>query len=105
MRFITDVIHDKIVVFKQKKNDIIERLKVLEYPLNIDKCLDMKYTIEKCKTGFNYLIQIPLYHLSIEKIDELSDEINGLQNEYDILNDKTIEQIWLDELKSLIEKL
>jgi len=105
MRFITDVIDDKIVVFKQKKNDIIERLKVLEYPLNIDKCLDMKYTIEKCKTGYNYLIQIPLYHLSIEKIDELKDEIDGLQNEYDVLNGKTIEQIWLDELKSLMEKL
>ena len=45
-----------------------EKLKELEYPLNIDKCLDMNYTIEKCKTGYNYLIQIPLYHLSIEKI-------------------------------------
>ena len=65
----------------------------------------MKYTIEKCKTGYNYLIQIPLYHLSIEKIDELSGEIEKLQNEYDMLNCKTIEQLWLHELKSLMEKL
>jgi DNA topoisomerase-2 len=105
MRFITDVIDDKIVVFKQKKNDIIERLKMLQYPLNIDKCLDMEYTIEKCKTGYNYLIQIPLYHLSEEKIDELSDEIEKLQHEYDLLNSKTVEQIWLYELKLLKNKL
>ena len=38
----------------------------------IDKCLDIDYTIEKCKTGYNYLIQIPLYHLSEEKIEELT---------------------------------
>ena len=37
------------------------------------------YTIEKCKTGYNYLIQIPLYHLSEEKIVELNGEIERLQ--------------------------
>ena len=85
----TDVINDKIVVFRQKKEVIVERLKDLEYPLNIDKCLDMKYSVEKCKTGYNYLINIPLYHLGIEKIDELKCEIDKLQCEYDALFKKT----------------
>ena len=51
------------------------------------------------------MIQIPLYHLSEEKIVELNDEIERLQNEYDTLNGKTVEQIWLDELKLLKDKL
>ena len=105
MRFIDDVINDKIVVFRQKKEVIVERLKDLEYPLNIDKCLDMKYSVEKCKTGYNYLINIPLYHLGIEKIDELKGDIEKLQGEYDVLFKKTVEQIWLDELKLLKDKL
>ena len=67
MRFITDVIDDKVIVFRNKRDTIVERLKELEYPLNIDKSLDTNYTIEKCKTGYNYLINIPLYHLSEEK--------------------------------------
>ena len=91
--------------YQKRLNFIIKSLKDLEYPLNIDKCLDLKYTIEKCKTGYNYLIQIPLYHLSEEKIDELNSEIERLQNEYNLLNDKTIEQLWLDELKLLKDKL
>ena len=49
MRFITDVIDDKIIVFKQKKNDIVERLKVLEYPLNIDN----KHNPVKNKKEYN----------------------------------------------------
>ena len=105
MRFIEDVIEEKIIVFRKKKEDIIESLKVLEYPMNIDKCLDDKYTIEKCKTGYNYLINMPLYHLSDEKIKELQRSIQELQGKYDTLNVKTIEQIWLEELKLLKEKL
>ena len=105
MKFITDVIENNIVVFRQKRQIIIERLKELEYPLNIDKCFDRKYNNEKCNTGYNYLIQIPLYHLSEEKINELNCEIKRYQNEYDVLNDKTIENIWLDELNLLKEKL
>ena len=57
------------------------------------------------KSGFNYLIQIPLYHLSEEKIVELESIIKDLQNRYDELNLKTIEEIWLDELKLLKKEL
>ena len=39
--------------------------------MNIDKFLDDKYTVKKCKNGYNYLINMPLHHLSDEKIKEL----------------------------------
>jgi hypothetical protein len=65
----------------------------------------MKYSVEKCKTGYNYLINIPLYHLGEEKIDELKCEIERLQGEYDVLNGKTIETLWSNELKLLMDKL
>ena len=63
------------------------------------------YNSENMNSGFNYLIQIPLYHLSEEKIVELESIIKDLQNRYDELNLKTIEEIWLDELKLLKKEL
>jgi len=101
MRFIEDVITDKIIIYRKKKDDIVDKLKGLEYPLNIDKTLDFKYTIDKCKTGYNYLIKLSIDNFSEEKIDELKGEIERLQSEYDTLNIKTIETLWLDELNVL----
>ena len=40
-----------------------------------------------------------------EKIKELQRSIQELQGKYDTLNVKTIEQIWLEELKLLKDKL
>ena len=105
LRFIEDVIDEKIIVFRKKKDTIIESLKGLEYPMIIDKKINTKYNLENVKTGFNYLIQIPLYHLSEEKIVELENIITDLQNRYDELNMKTIEEIWFDELKELKKSL
>ena len=46
------------------------------------KLINTKYNLENVKTGFNYLIQIPLYHLSEEKIVELENIITDLQKQY-----------------------
>ena len=105
LRFIEDVIDEKIVVFRKKRDIIIESLKDLEYPMIIDKKIVTDYNVENIKSGFNYLIQIPLYHLSEEKIVELETIIKDLQNRYDELNLKTIEEIWSDELKLLKKEL
>ena len=105
MRFIEDLIDEKIIVFRKKRDIIIEKLKDLEYPMIIDKKIVNDYNSENMNSGFNYLIQIPLYHLSEEKIVELESIIKDLQNRYDELNLKTIEEIWSDELKLLKKEL
>ena len=105
MLFINAVIDGDILIYRKKKTDIIEQLKNDDYPMILDKVLDNKYTIEKCKTGFNYLINIPLYHLTDEKINELQKTIDNLKTQHDILYHKNNEKIWLEELKLLKDKI
>jgi len=84
---------------------IIQSLVENKYLMIIDKNLSFNYKNENIKTGFNYLINMPLYHLTDEKIIELENIITDLQKQYDELNIKTIEEIWLNELKELKKKL
>ena len=101
MKFINDVINDKIVIYRNKKDNIIDKLVELKYKMIIDKNITEKYSIENKKTGFNYLINMPLYNLTEEKMLELNNSILELQKKYDILDSSSIEEIWLSEIYSL----
>ena len=103
--FIEDVIDEKIIIYRNSKDNIIQKLIEMKYSMIIDTKIENEYNSENIKTGFNYLINIPLYHLTDEKIIELENIIIDLQNRYDELNMKTIEGIWLNELKELKKSL
>ena len=105
MRFIEDVINDKIVIYRNSKNNIIQKLIEMKYSMIIDTKIENEYNSENIKTGFNYLINMPLYHFTEDKIDELKKLLDELQLEYDTLNKQTIEEIWMNELNILIKKL
>ena len=105
MRFIEDVIGEKIVIYRNKRDKIIQSLVENKYLMIIDKKLSSNYKNENIKTGFNYLINMPLYHLTEDKIDELKKSLDELQLEYDTLNKQTLKEIWLNEINVLIKKL
>ena len=44
---------------------------------------------------------MPIYSLTEEKIKSLEDAINNLSDKIKILEAQTVEQIWLDDLKTL----
>ena len=48
---------------------------------------------------------MPLYSLSQDKIDELTKELEKNNNEYNILENKTVKDMWITELDSLTEQL
>jgi DNA topoisomerase-2 len=100
MKFINDVINDKIIVYRNKKENIINKLIELNYIMLIDKEIT-KYSENNKNIGFNYLINMPLYHLTEDKINELNNEIKDITQKYDALKNKTIEDIWLEELEIL----
>jgi len=105
MRFIEDVIGEKIVIYRNKRDKIIQLLVKNNYLMIIDKKLSSNYKNENIKTGFNYLINMPLYHLTGDKIDELKKLLDELQHEYDVLNKQTLEEMWINEINVLIKKL
>ena len=48
---------------------------------------------------------MPLYSLSQDKIDELTNDLEKNKSEYDKLEKKSVEMMWKEELKMLKKQL
>ena len=87
IRFINMFIEDKIQIIKKSKKEIEEQLQTLEFPV-IDG-------------NFDYLIKMPIYSLSKDKMDELQEKFDTLVLEMETLSNKTNKDLWLDDLEQL----
>ena len=107
MRFIQDVMNEKIQIYKRKRVDIIQDLLKEEYLMVQDgKTLDFKSNMKPEEFKYyDYLIKMSIYLFTEDEIEKLQEKINKLNIEYDSLSKKTIEEIWLNELDSLLEYL
>jgi DNA topoisomerase-2 len=98
VKFILMIVEKKLNINNMKKQDIETKLEELKFPkLSKDKKQDDKET-------YDYLLTMPIYNLTKEKIDELKNIENEKQVEYDLLENKTIKEIWLEELELLETK-
>ena len=85
IKFILDIIEERLAISNQKKSVIEEYLKANEYPL-----MDGKY---------DYLIRMPIYNLTLEKKEEFLNELKNKQDMLDKITGTTIEDMWLTDLK------
>lgn len=85
--FISLYINNNIKINNIKKDEIIKQLK------------NIKEIIEN--DNYNYLLNMPIYSLTSEKIKALEDEIEKLKNELDSLKSKPVESIWIDDINNL----
>lgn len=104
-KFIENVINKKIKLFNQKKLDIIQQLLNDDYKQvsNGRVIQDDKKTKDTKKNYYDYLIKISIYSFTEEEIDKLNKDYDKHKKEYDILFDKKIEDIWLDECNELLK--
>lgn len=84
IRFITDFIEGNIVIVNKRKKEIIEQLDTRGYLMKDD--------------SFDYLLKMPIYSLSLDKIDELVNKVSFLKNEYAVLEQKTENILWMDDI-------
>lgn len=89
IRFIKAVVAETIQVHKMKKAD-------LEKVLENDKYMKHEGT-------FDYITRIPVYNLTIDKVEELEKEVAKAQERYDTIVGKDIREMWKEELAVLLE--
>jgi DNA topoisomerase-2 len=116
VKFIKDVNSDKIIIRKNTKAKIIERLEELEYPKLCGKInnknanskqLDEDSDDEsekKSNKSYDYLTKLPLFSLTQDRINELEKELKENQDELDYLNKSSADELWETELKELLKE-
>ena len=92
VQFISDVINEKIIIFKKKHAEIVEQLKKNKYP------------IIKKGEGYDYLIKMQIYLFTEEKVDELKKQRDSKEEELNRLTNKTEKDLWLEDLEELETK-
>ena len=92
VQFISDVINEKIIIFKKKHAEIVEQLKKNKYP------------IIKKGEGYDYLIKMQIYLFTEEKVNELEKQRDSKEEELNELTNKTEKDLWLADLDELEAK-
>jgi len=91
--FIEMVLDEQIIIYRQKKDIIIERLIELKFP---------KLTTNSNEKSFEYITDIPLFNLTQEKIDELNAKFNAKELELKKIQSTTEIQQWIIELDEFV---
>ena len=91
VKFILLVIDKKINVNNRKKSEIETDLESHDFP--------------RIKNNFDYLLSMPIYNLTFEKVEELKKQKQDKEIEYNELKDKTINNMWMEELEKLEQVL
>lgn len=86
--FCDGIIKKTIKVANTKKDDIVKQLEANQKIIKIDN-------------SYDYLLHIPIYQVTLEKMAELKKEIGEKKTEYDTTKKTTIEEMWLKDLQEL----
>ena len=91
IRFINEFIDGKIIINNKSKINIIKQLEKGKYPIEND--------------SYDYLLKMPIYNLTKDKIYEFNTNLENKQLEYKKLLCKNNKELWLDDIKDLEPKL
>ena len=92
-RFIKEYIEGKLLINKKSKDFIIELLNKEKYPKD---GIDDKY---------DYLLRMPIYSFTLEKINDLLKQCENKQEQLYFYKNNTPEQLWKIDLEGLLKKL
>ena len=76
---------------------------------NANEDLDIGDDIDKSedinKASYNYLINMPIYSLTIDKLEQLRKELPPLLEKYNKLDSTTIQTLWFNDLTEIENEL
>jgi DNA topoisomerase II len=86
IRFVLDVIQGVIIVHKLRKAELESVLAEMGY--------------DQWENSYEYLTKIPIYNFTIDKVDELKDEIAKKEVAVQELQGTTVQNMWLNDLQA-----
>jgi len=106
-RFILMVIEGKLIVSNRKKAIIIEDLKTNKFKTAKQLGEDVTGDEEDIegKAGYDYLLGMPIWSLTYEKVEELRRQLEAKSKELDILLHQAPEELWLIDLNNILKLL
>ncbi|EGD72949.1 DNA topoisomerase II, variant [Salpingoeca rosetta] len=126
VRFILDVISGSLVISNRKKADILQELRAKGFAafpkpkgkkgaktvgdLDDDAAgappsSDEDEALEESASDFDYLLSMPMWNLTMERVDKLTEERNGTEAELNALLEKTPQDLWKEDLTAFVEAL
>lgn len=90
-RFIKEYIEGELDINKKSKDYIISLLEERDYPTD--------------ENSYDYLLRLPIYSLTLEKINELNKQCETKKNDLLFIKNKTAEELWKIDLEDLVKKL
>ncbi|KAK1674771.1 DNA topoisomerase [Colletotrichum godetiae] len=118
-RFIREIIDGKLVVAKKKKQVLVEELAKRKYepfPRNKDKNVKKKSTDEDMEgnddgeeeendeqtNGYDYLLSMPIWNLTYERLERLQRQIENKKAEHDALLALSEKDLWSKDLDEFV---
>lgn len=119
VRFIKAVISGELVVANRKKADLLNELQAKGYtPYNrtpasaadadaagVDEAANDDTTAATASSAYDYLLSMPLWSLTHEKVAELMEERNAKERELNELLATSPQQLWINDLDTLLREL
>lgn len=101
VRFVLEIINGTLIIQNRKKTVIFEDLKKKGYAMMGNKKDDGDVDSTK---GYDYLLSMPLWNLTLEKVELLKKEKIEKETEINILLGKSPKDLWNEDLEKFLEQ-
>ena len=108
VRFIEEYINGQLDINKKSKDTIINILEEKGYKKfgNIDMDdIDEDKTNEISGNNYDYLIKMPIFSFSLEKIEELNNQTDSKNKELNEILSKSEKDLWKEDLGNISKQL
>ena len=101
VRFILAVINGEMVINNRPKKELMSDLRSQGYPAHSSNKKKDEDDIDLGSRDYDYLLSMPLWNLTLEKVEKLKKQKMEKEDELEDLRATTVQDIWLKDLDEL----
>ena len=114
LRFITEILNDTLKLKHSRKEDILNELQRKGYKsykaltkvqsTKLEVLKEEEHNAEEDETlkDYNYLLSMPIWSLSYEKVENLKQDVKTKEVELEIIQAKSPEDFWIEDLEDFL---